>query len=385
MLSFKDVGSVPVRNTRIPHVEDLMMTEGGQGLTTSIRILTQLLERSNDLFLSTKWDGSPAVVCGINPDNGRFFVATKAAFNKTVRIYHTVNEIKAGVENPELASKLVECLLHLPELGIGGVIQGDLLFTESDRLVEDGRVSFMPNAIMYSVDAHGDTGRAILKAKLGIAFHTVYEGKSMSGLSAVSVMFDPSTLTPSPNVWVPRIGIRSLTEGDPNQTAMFKDILSQCTVGSRKVSPFLTTLLTNTELVPFLSPYINSTVMAGISDMSARGFGKYIESKISREVLKLKTDKAKSSKKELADRLINFTEVYAKQLDGAFDLHNKLAVVKEGILRGASNLNEFSHHFVDEDGMRPTDPEGLVVSDRSTVVKLVYRSRFSAQNRKINS
>jgi hypothetical protein len=62
-----------------------------------------------------------------------------------------------------------------------------------------------------------------------------------------------------------------------------------------------------------------------------------------------------------------------------------LAVVKEGILRGASNLNEFSHHFVDEDGMRPTDPEGIVVSDRRTVVKLVNRSRFSAQNRKINS
>jgi hypothetical protein len=385
MLSFKDVGSKPVRNNRIPHVEDLMMVEGGEGLTTSIRILTQLLERSEELCLSTKWDGSPAVVCGINPDNGRFFVSTKAAFNKTVRVYHTVNEIMAGVDNPELASKLVECLRYLPELGINGVIQGDLLFTEGDRLVEDGQVSFMPNAIMYSVDAKGDTGRAILKARLGIAFHTVYEGSSMSDLSAVSVVFDPSTLAPSANVWVPRIAIRSLTEGDPNQTGIFRDILDICTVNSRKVGPFLTTMLTNTELVPFLSPYINSTVMAGMSNLSARGFGKYIESKISREVLKLKTDKARSSKSATADRLINFTEVYAKQLDGAFDLHNKLAVVKEGILRGASNLNEFSHHFVDEDGMRPTDPEGIVVSDRRTVVKLVNRSRFSAQNRKINS
>lgn len=384
MLSFKDVGTKPVRKNRIDHVEDLMMVEGGEGLSTSIRILNQLVERSGDLSLSTKWDGSPAVVCGINPDNGRFFVSTKAAFNKTVRVYHTVKEITAGVENPELASKLAECLLYLPELGIKGVIQGDLLFTESDRQVQDGEVSFMPNAIMYSVDARSGTGKAILGARLGIAFHTVYEGNSMSELSAVSFMFDPSTLMPTPNVWMPSIRIRSLTEGDPTETERLRGILTECSAQSRKTAPFLTTLLSNTELVPFLSPYINSTVMAGMSDLSARGFGKYIESKISKEVLKLKTEKSQSAKRELADRLINFTEVYAKQLDGAFDLHRKLAFVKEGILRGASDLNEFRHHFVDEDGMRPTDPEGIVVSDRTTVVKLVHRSAFSAQNRKIH-
>ena len=35
-----------------------------------------------DTRVTVKWDGSPAIICGINPENGRFFVGTKSVFNK---------------------------------------------------------------------------------------------------------------------------------------------------------------------------------------------------------------------------------------------------------------------------------------------------------------
>ena len=32
--------------------------------------------------MTVKWDGVTAIICGINQENGRFFVGTKSVFNK---------------------------------------------------------------------------------------------------------------------------------------------------------------------------------------------------------------------------------------------------------------------------------------------------------------
>ena len=44
--------------------------------------------------VSVKWDGAPAVFCGINPENGKFFVGTKSIFNATPKINYTNADIK---------------------------------------------------------------------------------------------------------------------------------------------------------------------------------------------------------------------------------------------------------------------------------------------------
>jgi hypothetical protein len=381
MLSFRNVGGKAYRNTRLSHVEDLMFHEGRDGLAASLRILRGLAEHSPDLSMTLKWDGSPAVVCGINPDNGKFFVATKGAFNKVVKAYHTCEEIRRGVDNPDLAAKLEECLIHLSDIGIRGVLQGDLLFTASDLTVTESEVSFMPNAIRYSIDRRTATARAIQGAKIGIAFHTVYEGGSMAELTAVNFNFDPSSLDLDGSVWMPSIAVKNLVEGDNEPV---RADLTECEAAAAKVTPFLKTLLSNTELVPYIMPYVNSTVMANLSDLSPSGLSKYVGTKIANEAAKLKTDKGKEGKAALADRLINFMEVYANQLKGAFDLHKRLMSVKETLLSRASDLTEFRHSFVDEGGIRPTTPEGIVVDDGDIVVKLVHRSEFSAHNRRVH-
>ena len=38
--------------------------------------------KSAYLSISTKWDGAPAIICGRDPVNHRFFVGTKSVFNK---------------------------------------------------------------------------------------------------------------------------------------------------------------------------------------------------------------------------------------------------------------------------------------------------------------
>ena len=40
---------------------------------------------SKKVNVTVKWDGAPAIVCGINPENNKFFVGTKSVFNRTLK------------------------------------------------------------------------------------------------------------------------------------------------------------------------------------------------------------------------------------------------------------------------------------------------------------
>jgi hypothetical protein len=47
-----------------------------------------------------KYDGSPSIVFGHHPKNGKFFVATKSAFNKNPKINHTEKDIERNHGQP---------------------------------------------------------------------------------------------------------------------------------------------------------------------------------------------------------------------------------------------------------------------------------------------
>ena len=81
--------------------------------------------------VSVKWDGAPAVFAGIDPNDGKFFVAKKGIFNKNPMVYKTDADIDDDTKG-DLNAKLKEALKYLPALGIKGVIQGDFLFSKSE-------------------------------------------------------------------------------------------------------------------------------------------------------------------------------------------------------------------------------------------------------------
>ena len=72
-------------------------------------------------------------------------------------------------------------LRELSRLGIKGVLQGDFLFAQSDLkkidMDGDAMISFTPNTITYAVPVASNIGRQIIRAKMGIVFHTKYTGK----------------------------------------------------------------------------------------------------------------------------------------------------------------------------------------------------------------
>jgi hypothetical protein len=138
-----------MKNTHLEHPEDTI-------LTGDLSVLDWFTARGK---LSVKMDGAPAIVWGVDPATGTFFVGTKAVFNKKkIRIAHNHEEIDLFYEG-EVANILHSCFDYLPRTE--SIIQGDFIgFGGTDE--------FNSQLITYKF---GD----VVSQQIVIAPHTVYE------------------------------------------------------------------------------------------------------------------------------------------------------------------------------------------------------------------
>ena len=79
-----------------------------------------------------------------------------------------------------------------------------MLFTDKDLTTEviDGEefIVFKPNALIYAVPKKVIWQKRNTVSKVGIVFHTSYQGSSLEDMDA-KFGFDASKLSKSPNVW----------------------------------------------------------------------------------------------------------------------------------------------------------------------------------------
>ena len=175
----------------LEHIEDEMLNHGVDGCTASVSAMKEMLKmlgkKPSSGYMQTKWDGAPSVVCGKHPITGRFFVGTKSVFNKEPKLCHFNDDVDVYYSG-DLATKLKTALQYFKPLGITGVIQGDLLFTEKDKKTvtvnNENLITFTPNTITYGVPVNSDMGKKISTAKIGVVFHTHYNGDDLSSMTA---------------------------------------------------------------------------------------------------------------------------------------------------------------------------------------------------------
>ena len=138
-----------MKNTHIEHPEDSI-------LTGDLSVLDWFTARGH---LSVKIDGAPAIVWGIDPATGTFFVGTKAVFNKKkLRIAHSHDEIDQHYEG-NVANILHSCFDYLPR--VNGIIQGDFIGF-------GGETEYTPNLITYQFPE-------VVDQQIIVAPHTRYE------------------------------------------------------------------------------------------------------------------------------------------------------------------------------------------------------------------
>ena len=106
------------KRTHLEHIEDIIITDGYNGGKAVIDYFRGLLvtlqgTSSEAVKVSVKWDGAPAVICGIHPETGKFFVGTKSVFAQNAKINYTKNDISRNHGTEDLGQILLKCLVHL--------------------------------------------------------------------------------------------------------------------------------------------------------------------------------------------------------------------------------------------------------------------------------
>ncbi len=161
------------KNVHLEHIEDEVLNGGVAGARSAINFLQSLRNMlaghaESKVNITTKWDGAPAIFCGVNPENGKFFVGTKSIFNKNAKLNYTDKDIDENHPAEGLNNKLKYALEHLSKLGIKGVLQGDMMFTRGDLKKEtiDGEsyITFQPNTIVYAVPSASKLAQSMMAA-----------------------------------------------------------------------------------------------------------------------------------------------------------------------------------------------------------------------------
>jgi len=380
------------KNVHMEHIEDSIFNEGSEGVNSAIAFLSSVTEMlsgnsKSGINVTVKWDGAPAVFAGINPENGKFFVATKSIFNVNPKLNYTKADIRKN-HSGGLAAKLEVVLSVLPKLGIVGILQGDVMFTKEDVQTQtiDGEsmYTFQPNTILYAVPVNSDLGKQIKNAKLGIVFHTKYSGKTIKELSA---SFDPkvSRLAKTKDVWFTDADFRD-TSGSATLTkaeyAKITELIRTAGSAGKRISRFVDELASKSEIISELKIYGNSLVRQGVSRGSAEGFITYYNSKMQTAIDSLKTDRAKERKESIKKSILGYLTKNSKKLDSVFALHFALASIKIHLVRKLEAVKQIGTFIKTDSGFRVTAPEGFVAVDRMSnkALKLVDRMEFSQQN-----
>jgi len=387
------------KNVHLEHIEDEVLNRGVNGTRDAIDFLRSLRDMlaghaETKVNITTKWDGAPAVFCGINPDNGKFFVGTKGVFNANPKLNYSDEDIDNNHPAEGLNAKLKVALRYLPKLGIKGVLQGDMMFTKGDlqKVTIDGEsyITFQPNTIVYAVPTDSKLAQMMMAAQLGIVFHTSYTGKSFNDMKA-SFNIDIKNLTTTKDVWfrdayfIDASGTATFTE---QETKNITYILSDLGNLFRTINPVvLNRISANQTILTQIKTFNNSKVRAGevIKDTTAhvRELIKTIEDKLNKEILAAKKEETKRKRQAEKNEIMRFYRTSATELKKIFDMQNGLVEAKSMIIKKLQQIRQVTGSFLKtENGFKVTNPEGFVAVDKlkGNAVKLVDRLEFSQAN-----
>jgi len=364
----------------LTHMEDMPINDGHRGFHNAASLLKKAHEHitsgHSDARITTKYDGSPSVVFGHHPQTGKFFVATKSAFNKTPKINYTPEDIeKNHGHSPGLVNKLKEALHHLHKVAPKhGVYQGDLMYGHGDAKEHKGSYHFTPNTITYSAKKDSEEGKKIAKSKLGIVVHTKYHGPTIESMKAG---FDPDLHNfkkhPHVNVIDHEVDFSKVNHNSKNEHD-YHHHMAEAQKEFRN-TPHETFAVT-TPHAEHLNTYINDTVRTGETP-SVSGYSKHLKKKFQKKIDDVSTEKAKSKKQEELNNHLDHVTKHKEHFESLFKMHHHLQQAKNALVSSLSSHPKFEHSIDN----KPTEPEGFVIHHPDHGMgKLVNREGFAKAN-----
>ena len=401
MLSFKQKLNED-KNTHMEHLEDEIINNGVKGANTAIEFLNSLKDMlaggKSKTNITVKWDGAPAIFAGINPENGKFFVAIKSLFNKTPKINYTDADISANHGSGGPSDKIKLALKYLPELGItDAVYQGDIMFSKGDLKKQniDGQsmLTFGPNTITYAVPEDSDLASQMRKAHLGVVWHTKYTGNSIDSLSA-SFGVSASDFKKTKNVWFDDAYLNTANAATftSSETKKLEGKINQIKGAVSKAGKFLNLLAKETAdnskhgLAPFMKIFFNTKIRAGakIADTKklVKEFETYYMDRMTKEIDSKKSDKGKKVYQDIQKESKKTLKKFKDELYFTMATYLGILDAKEMVIRKLETIKGIGTFLKTPDGFKVTAPEGFVAIDAKdgSAVKLVDRLEFSHAN-----
>jgi hypothetical protein len=366
----------------IEHAEDHPLNSGYKGAVHAFGVLQKAHDHvkagAHSTDLSMKYDGSPSLVYGHHPENNKFFVATKSAFNKTPKINYSNEDIEANHGHaPGLVEKLKSALHHLPKVAPKhGVYQGDVMFTHGDVHHHDnGNASFTPNTITYT--AKGKEAEAVKHAKLGLVTHTQYHGNDITDMKA-SPHPDTSGFGKHKDVF------HKTAEHDTSKVALtpaaskeFKGHLDAAkSIHAKHGDKMYDATEKHHGEGGALKAYINHTVRTGETP-THKGLQGHIAAKAEKEIAKVKTEKSKNAKSQALHDDIHHIENNKEHYNNLLKMHDHLQKAKNVLV---STLEQHEGGLDHSINGTKSKPEGFVVHHEGKPTKLVNRAEFARSN-----
>ena len=387
------------KNTHLEHLEDDILNFGSEGGKSAIAFLKSLGfmltqgDKSKSVNITTKWDGAPAVICGIDPMTNLFFVGNKSVFAKTQpKICYTEEDVEYFYPSGGLNQILKDCLKYLSQLNIKGVIQGDLLFVENTKTVTNvgGKrcVTFTPNTITYAIPIDTELGKRVNNSKIGIVFHTTYSGSTMEGMSAgfgvdVSPYQGHDDIAVFSSDFSDTSGVANFT---PQELMKFKSAVNRADGSLKQASKFLDVMkgsdrfAFNAIFKQFFNTYIRGGSAIPSTNKVVGDFAKYYASLIDKEIDKKKTEKAKEKWTKLKDDGMKFIAANQRSIYMTVAAYKNLSTAKLMVVRQLEKVKDIGTFIKDGNGYRVTAPEGFVAIKSGRATKLVDRLEFSVAN-----
>lgn len=353
----------------LQHADDEVFNNGVHGVRNALDNIHALKYNDDRVKISQKIDGAPSVVLGTHPETGKFFVASKSAFNKDPKINYTNEDIERNHGHaPGLAQKLKELLKHGPKLGIHGVVQGDMLYGEHDKEHHGTKVAFKPNTIRYAVDTNTPEGQKVTKSKIGIALHTQYK-------SGKAVLNPEIAHNHHEDVYVMPVKVNKAKLNFNNE------LLSK---HQKKIGTLMNEIpkegwhaVTDKKITPHVATYVNGKVREGDSNYKVKELENHISSKYQKAIDSVKTEKSKDSKRAERDALLHHIKSNSEHFKNAFAIQHHIAEAKHHIIDQLNHGQTFEHTY--ESGEK-AHPEGYVVIGHHGPLKFVNRADFSRVN-----
>ena len=378
----------------LTHLEELILTSKQEGLNLAIQFLKELYDTfkgktDSQTFVSVKFDGAPASILGINPENGKFFVSTKSIGNINPKINYTNEDIDRNHGHaPGLVKKLKLALKYLPAVIKDGVYQGDFMFDHEDLKHQniDGEdlILFKPNTITYAVDQHSPLGQRILNSKIGIVFHTKYTGPTLQNLKKSSDV-NALEFNQTQDVFFDDAKFKDISGAatfTKDESAKFESLIDAAATAGGRVK---------WDEIPdnaytFLNTFINSLIRQGRfvekPEEEYNNFVQWITVKANKDIEKMKTEKGKIQKQQALDSFLTKLESSKMGVLNLFNLTKKLEQAKSMFIAKYNSAIKTKQFLTQPDGtLKVTAPEGYVAVDHlGNMVKFVDRLSFSAAN-----